>query len=231
MFQENEREYSREVGVAQRKLQGASGMMGERKRAELHDVEKHLERAERYLTSMEREARNALTMRGQMEGKVRNYNEELRKVRRDLDRARHDLKASLGVSAVGSSRRGGGGGGGTGQRDSFDDDYEVVSSEQRTRLLSGEERIDAQRDRLGNIYDIGVQNEDIGVEILGDLHEQRETLIRARDKLDDVDDNMNRARSLLKDIACRAISNKLLLIAVNLLLLGAIGLTLYLKLK
>lgn len=74
-----------------------------------------------------------------------------------------------------SSRRVGGD-----DEDLFDDGR---ADEQRTRLLSGTERLERSSDRLRNSQRIANETEGIGATILGDLHGQREQILHARDEV------------------------------------------------
>eukprot|EP00010_Vexillifera_abyssalis_P001622 CAMPEP_0201552142 /NCGR_PEP_ID=MMETSP0173_2-20130828/14520_1 /ASSEMBLY_ACC=CAM_ASM_000268 /TAXON_ID=218659 /ORGANISM="Vexillifera sp., Strain DIVA3 564/2" /LENGTH=218 /DNA_ID=CAMNT_0047962571 /DNA_START=44 /DNA_END=697 /DNA_ORIENTATION=+ len=212
LFEQYEREYNREISSCQRKLNNLPALNPEQRRLVFQEIEKSIEQGDQYLMQMEREARSALSMRSRLEGRVRNYREEQSKLKRNLQRSRQQLN---GRSTYGSAEE---------NNNGFDDDYEVASMDQRARLLEGTHALDSQKDRIRGIYDIGVQNEDIGVEIMGDLHGQRETLIRANDKLEDVDDNMTHGRRIVLDMTRRLITNQILLIVVIILLLGAIGL-------
>mmetsp|Transcript_2059 Transcript_2059/g.2924 ORF Transcript_2059/g.2924 Transcript_2059/m.2924 type:complete len:224 (+) Transcript_2059:54-725(+) len=217
LFEQYEREYNREISSCQRKLNNLPALNPEQRRLVFQEIEKSIEQGDQYLMQMEREARSALSMRSRLEGRVRNYREEQSKLKRNLQRSRQQLN---GRSTYGSAEE---------NNNGFDDDYEVASMDQRARLLEGTHALDSQKDRIRGIYDIGVQNEDIGVEIMGDLHGQRETLIRANDKLEDVDDNMTHGRRIVLDMTRRLITNQILLIVVIILLLGAIGLIVWLK--
>ena len=71
--------------------------------------------------------------------------------------------------------------------------------------------------------------QELGVSILQDLHRQRETIVHAHDTLHGADDNISRARRTLASMSRRVLTNKLIMIGIILLLLGAIGLVVYYK--
>jgi vesicle transport through interaction with t-SNAREs protein 1 len=83
------------------------------------------------------------------------------------------------------------------------DDIQVKQLDQRTHLLEGYDRIQESSDRLSNAHRIAVETEDIGVNVLGELHTQKQTLLRARDNLGNIDDNMTRSRKILSSMARR----------------------------
>lgn len=73
--------------------------------------------------------------------------------------------------------------------------------------------------------------QELGISVLGDLQRQRETILRSRDGLGDVDDRISRARSILSTMSRRIFQNKLIMWGIVALLLGAIGLIIWSKLS
>ncbi|KAK2077311.1 hypothetical protein QBZ16_004945 [Prototheca wickerhamii] len=73
--------------------------------------------------------------------------------------------------------------------------------------------------------------QELGISVLGDLQRQRETILRSRDALGEVDDRVSRARSILSTMSRRIVQNKLIMWGIVALLLGAIGLVIWAKLS
>ena len=71
--------------------------------------------------------------------------------------------------------------------------------------------------------------QELGVNILNDLHRQRQTITHARDTLHGADDNIATARRVLAVMSRRLMTNKLIMVGIICLLLGGIGLILYYK--
>lgn len=71
--------------------------------------------------------------------------------------------------------------------------------------------------------------EEVGAGILQDLGRQRETLIQSRKKLDNVDQNIDDSSTILKSMGRRIATNKLITAAIIIVLLGIIGLIIYLS--
>ncbi|CAG5092284.1 Similar to Vti1a: Vesicle transport through interaction with t-SNAREs homolog 1A (Mus musculus) [Cotesia congregata] len=61
-------------------------------------------------------------------------------------------------------------------------DNEVVTEDQKSRLLDTSERIDRTGRTLQNGYRMILETEDIGAQVLKDLSEQRETIQRGRSR-------------------------------------------------
>lgn len=58
------------------------------------------------------------------------------------------------------------------------------------------------------------ESEAIGQEVIGELGEQRESLVRTRDRLDGTNDDLKKTRVLLRSINRRLLTNKCLLIFI-----------------
>ncbi|ELR23173.1 uncharacterized protein ACA1_357840 [Acanthamoeba castellanii str. Neff] len=71
----------------------------------------------------------------------------------------------------------------SGARDWQNDDVEALASDQRSRLLHTNERLDDHSDRLARAHRTALQSEQIGYEIQGQLREDREKLERAYGKM------------------------------------------------
>jgi len=67
------------------------------------------------------------------------------------------------------------------------------------------------------------------VNILQDLHRQRETITHARDTLHGVDDNILKSRKILSVMARRIMQNKAIMFGIIAMLVGSIGLVVYFK--
>ena len=214
LFEQNETEYSRHISAAQRRLRSLpSAASGDKRRLELHALDKEVERAEHFLQKMEYEARTSLSLRSRLEARVRNYQGELDSLRRDVDRAKSQGRGAQEMTSFAS----------------LDQDAEVRSLDQRQRLLQINQQVDDQTQRLVGANQMSHQNEQIGAEILEDLYGNRETLIRVTDKLDDIQDNMSIGRRFINTMTWRAYQSKFILICIIILELAALGVIIWLK--
>ena len=64
-----------------------------------------------------------------------------------------------------------------------------LQEEQRQRLLDNSERVERTGRQLSAGYRIALETEEIGTEVLRDLHSQRETIHRARSRVSNNNDN------------------------------------------
>jgi len=114
--------------------------------------------------------------------------------------------------------------GGTG-----DYDLEAGKFDTRGKLLVQNRRVDESSESLVRTQRTADQTEQIGREVLGVLHDDREVLERANKKVKDVNSNMKEANSVMWGITRRMITNKIILIFIILVLLASIGVIVYLK--
>jgi len=99
----------------------------------------------------------------------------------------------------------------------------------RGKLLVQNQRVDTTSDRLIRTQRTAEQSEQIGREVLGVLHDDREVLNRADKKVKNVNANMKEARGVMWKITMKMVTNKIILIFIILLLLASIGVVVYLK--
>ena len=74
-----------------------------------------------------------------------------------------------------------------------------------------------------------METEELGTDIMRQLHSQRETIIHARDTLHGADDNITKSRKVLSSMARRFFQNKLIMYGIILMLISAISLIMYVR--
>ncbi|KAK3597425.1 hypothetical protein CHS0354_040163 [Potamilus streckersoni] len=186
-----------------------SSLTGEQKKNAIRQAEKKVEDANFIIQEMETEAKVAPgTYRIQMLGKLRNYRKDLEQVTKSLGK---------GISAGGADNFG------------FDREDERIEASQRTRLIQGTSSLGRASESLFRTQQIAAETDQVGVEIIDELGRQRETLERTRDRLVDTESNLSRSRKILKTMATRVMTNKMILIVIILLELGILGGMVYYK--
>jgi vesicle transport through interaction with t-SNAREs protein 1 len=216
-FDAYDQEYQKVYSLILRKIKSLPNFAGERKKVAIRETEKEIEDAESLIRQMDQEinATNNNPMRARLQPKVKGYQTDIQRARRELQQA-----ATQASNATNRDDLFAGGG---------NQDYQVQFLDQRTNLLAGNERLGQTSDRLQNAHRLAVQNETIGTNVLGELHGQRQQIIRATNKLDEVDDHVRTSRTILTGMARRVATNKMILAFIILMLVAAIGLIIYLK--
>ncbi|XP_076938740.1 vesicle transport v-SNARE 11-like, partial [Bidens hawaiensis] len=76
-----------------------------------------------------------------------------------------------------------------------------VSADQKTRLLMSTERLNKTSDRVRDSRRTMLETEELGVSILQDLNQQRQSLLHAHGTLHGVDDNIGRSKKILTNMS------------------------------
>ncbi|KAJ8620331.1 hypothetical protein MRB53_028860 [Persea americana] len=107
----------------------------------------------------------------------------------------------------------------------------MVSADQRGRLLMSTERLNQSSDRVKESRRTMLETEELGVSILQDLHQQRQSLLHAHNTLHGVDDNIGKSRKILTAMSRRMSRNKWIIGSIIIALVLAVILILYFKLS
>jgi len=219
LFSYYETEYLQLSQNVARQIQQIPNLSGEQKKSVVYSAEKNIDEAKQILQHMDLEIRStpSASTKNQLNSKLKGYESDLTRIQRDFKSARSALAKD----------------GGRGQlfEGASNDDYSSKSTDQRERLLAGNEKLNDSSTKLKRAQQTAVETEDIGAGILNNLYGQRDTLNRTRDNLKAADDNLSRSRRLINVMGRRVSTNKLILAFIILVLLGAIGLVLYFTLR
>jgi len=207
-----EEEFQQINGTITRNIKMLPNFAGERKKVAIRETEKEIEEAEQLLRHLEIEASNH-PERVRLQPKVKGYQTDIQKAKKDLQRVSNVSSNSIRDELMSGANQ----------------DYQVQFLDQRSGLLAGTEKLNNTTDRVQNAHRIALQTEQIGTEVLGNLHGQRNQIIKGIERLDSVDDNMKQSNTILTGMARRVVTNKIILLFIILVLLGIIGMIVYLK--
>ncbi|XP_041352901.1 vesicle transport through interaction with t-SNAREs homolog 1B-like [Gigantopelta aegis] len=184
--------------------------VGEEKKSAIRQCERNLEEASIIIQDMESEAKLApINYRTQMLGKIRIF-------RGDLEQMTRSLKKDSLIGTRGSDNYG------------FDRDDRMEAS-QRAKLLQGHQSLQRASESIARSQQISAETDQIGVEVIDNLGQQRESLVRTRERLSDTDANLGRSRKILKGMARRVMTNKMVLAVIILFELATLGGLVYWK--
>lgn len=170
--------------------------------------------AEEVLQGMEDELRLApLSYRNGMSTKLRLY-------RRDLGKLQREMKSSSSQLTTDGSQHG---------IYSSQNQKSTHVQSQRALLLQGTESLNNATQSIERSQRIAIETEQIGTDIIEELGEQREQLDRTRDRLVNTGENLSKSRKILRNMARRLVTNKLLLGIIILMELAILGAVVYLK--
>lgn len=195
------------------KMKQVTALSGERKKLAVREAERELEEAEDILRQMQNYARTQSAGSGAT-AKIQTFQADLSRTRREFDRA-----AKAGAQRDELFDAGG----------AASDDLAVRSLDQRSALLQDRHTLEDGRDRLAQTRAVSQRTEEIGVNILGNLGNQRDALLRADAHLSGTDEQLSRGRRILRAMDRRVMTNKLVLVLIAVFLAASIGALVYFR--
>uniref|UniRef100_A0A2P2K1Z7 Vesicle transport v-SNARE 12-like isoform X2 n=1 Tax=Rhizophora mucronata TaxID=61149 RepID=A0A2P2K1Z7_RHIMU len=83
-----------------------------------------------------------------------------------------------------------------------------ASADQRERLSMSVERLNQSGERINESRRTILETEELGISILEDLHQQRQTLLHAHNKLHGIDDAIDKSKKVLSSMSRMITRNK-----------------------
>jgi len=196
------------------KIKNIPNLDGSRRQTEIQQGESDIQELEQLLKSMNLSARNIGSNQGLI-SKTRDYENEVTKLKSALRKATMQIKA---ISDRDSLFVGG-----------IRDEHLSSSMDQRERLLSATERLERSNTDLRQTIATAEETVGIGVEVLGNLEAQKQTMVGIREKLGRVNESLGRAKRIMRTMGRRVVTNKLIMAVIILVLLLAVVLVVYIK--
>ncbi|XP_041065594.1 vesicle transport through interaction with t-SNAREs homolog 1A isoform X3 [Carcharodon carcharias] len=162
-------------------------LSGDDKKCMVANVEKQMEEARELLEQMDLEVREIpLQSRGLFSTRMKSYKQELEKLDKDFKRSRiaYSDEVNLRNELLGDDGN-------------TSENQLIKLREERACLLDNTERLERSTRRLEAGYQLTVETEQIGQEILENLHHDKEKIQRARERLRETDTNLGKSSRIL----------------------------------
>ncbi|KAH8483627.1 hypothetical protein Peur_064058 [Populus x canadensis] len=217
IFEGYERQYCELSANLSRKCTAAFALDREQKKQKISEIRAGLEDAESLIRKMDIEARNLQpNVKAVLLAKLREYKSDLNNLKTEVKRiGSGNLNAAARDELLEA-----------GMANSL-----TASADQRSRLMMTTERLNQSGDRIKDSRRTMLETEELGVSILQDLHQQRQSLLHAHDTLHGVDGNIGKSKRVLTAMSRRINKNKWIIGAIIAVLVVVISLILYFKLK
>ncbi|XP_031836027.1 vesicle transport through interaction with t-SNAREs 1a [Nomia melanderi] len=176
------------------------------KRAFVQDVDRQIEEAQELLEQMDLEVREVNSAsRDRLRGQVKSHRAELKRLTQEFQLAKKPKEDIIEIS----------------REDSWDSS---ITEDQKKRLLDSSERIERSGRTLQNGYRMVLETEEIGSQVLMELHNQRETIQRGRGRLRETDAELGRGSRLLSGMIFRNLQQRIILagVALTLIIVGCV---------
>ncbi|EGD73709.1 hypothetical protein PTSG_05416 [Salpingoeca rosetta] len=171
-------------------VQSLANMSGEQRRRQIEDAQSRVDKAEDLLYTMESEARLAPPReRATLNNRLTSHRQKLKSIKQKL--ATGERSALLG--AGGSQDQG------------------AVTT--RDQILANRQTMNATSDRLVQIERLGESSRQTGEQIMTDLSDQRDTIVRIGGRVQGTDANLSKANRILNSMTRRIMTHKMIMVA------------------
>lgn len=216
VFEGYERQYCELSASLSKKCTSAGLLDGEQKKQKVSEIRSGLDEAETLIRKMDLEARSLQpSVKSILLAKLREYKSDLNNLKGDVKRITSNASQTAREELLES-----------GMADAL-----TASADQRGRLLMSTERLNQSSERIKQGRRTMLETEELGVSILQDLHQQRQSLLHAHNTVHGVDDNIGKSRKILTSMSRRMNRNKWIIGSIIAALVIAIALILYFKLS
>ncbi|XP_074573027.1 vesicle transport v-SNARE 11-like [Curcuma longa] len=216
VFDGYERQYCEISATLSRKCTSALQLDGEKKKQKASEIKSGIDDAENLIRKMDLEARSLQpSIKAGLLAKLREYKSDLNNLKSELKRITNPNPNQAAREELLES----------GMADTL-----AASADQRGRLLVSTERLNQSTDRVKESRRTMLETEELGVSILQDLHQQRQSLLHAHGTLHGVDDNIGKSKKILTAMSRRMDRNKWIIGGIIAALVFAILIILYFKL-
>ncbi|KAE8589368.1 hypothetical protein XENTR_v10017542 [Xenopus tropicalis] len=215
--------YEQDYAVLTAEITGRIGkvprLMGDEKKQMILNVEKQLEEARELLEQMDLEVREIpVQSRAMYSNRMRSYKQEMGKLDADFKRSRIAYSDEVRNELLGDEGN-------------SSESQLIKLREERAHLLDNTERLERSSRRLEAGYQVAVETEQIGQNILENLNQDREKIQRARERLRETDANLGKSSRVLTGMLRRIIQNRVLVVVLGIFIVFTIILAIYFSIR
>ncbi|KAJ3076270.1 hypothetical protein HDU98_004569 [Podochytrium sp. JEL0797] len=196
VFQTYEKEYATLHEAVTSKLTAdiPSAATPEQKKRLINQATRELEEADEIISQMEMElASLAAPIKGKLAPRVKSFKDDIKKAKKDLSKLNvSDRDQLLGTSNSGAHLV----------------DMDNRGNEQRSKMMQGTERLQEGSRKLEEAKRMAMDTETIGIETLGNLNQQREQILRTKDRLTVADSFITKSQGVLRGMHDTMMANK-----------------------
>jgi len=217
LFSNYEQEFVDTLGSLQNRLNSFPSLSTEQKLNEIKKADNEIHDAEETLESMNLNARNVVGAQGvKLQGKIKEYQGDIIKMKKEVRRAetaanesanRESLMAGSAIVLTDLN----------------------VSLDQRERLLQNNQKMTQGTTRLREARMQAEDTMEVGIQIMGNLEEQTTVMQKGMKRLSEINDKLSQSSKIISGMARRVATNKLIMAVIVLVLIGAMGLIIWLK--
>ncbi|XP_075872333.1 vesicle transport through interaction with t-SNAREs homolog 1A isoform X1 [Nelusetta ayraudi] len=214
-FEAYEQDFGTITAEVTNKIGRIPKLSGEEKTQLVLNVDKQLEEVRELLEQMDLEVREIpIQSRAMHNSRLKSYKQEVEKLEKDFKRSRIAYSDEVRNELLGDDG-------------SSSENQLIKLREERAHLLDNTEKLERSSRRLEAGYQIAVETEQVGQEILSNLHTDREKIQRARERLRETDANLGKSSRILTAMLRRIIQNRVLLFILGAIIILTVILAIY----
>ncbi|KAM8729818.1 vesicle transport through interaction with t-SNAREs homolog 1A isoform X1 [Sparus aurata] len=218
-FEAYEQDFGTLTAEVTNKIGKIPKLSGEEKTQLVLNVDKQLEEVRELLEQMDLEVREIpIQSRAMYNSRLKSYKQEVEKLEKDFKRSRIAYSDEVRNELLGDDA-------------SSSENQLIKLREERAHLLDNTEKLERSSRRLEAGYQIAVETEQVGQEILSNLNSDREKIQRARERLRETDANLGKSSRILTGMLRRIIQNRVLVFILGAIILLTIILAIYFNLR
>jgi len=215
LFETYEEDFIEITGRIEQRIRNIPQFESIQRRSEAQKAELQIKDADQLLRSMNLSAQS-VPSNPKLKAKVKEYESELTKLKSSV------RKAEAQISAVADRTDLFAGG-------IIREEMAAAAMDQREHLLKSTDKLDKSTIELKQTLSVAEETVGVGVEVMENLDRQRDQMLRMRETLRGVQEQIGKAQRIMRAMAKRVITNKLIMAVIVLVLLGAIALIVYMK--
>lgn len=212
LFENYEEEFLEQTETIKKRIDEIPRTEIAKRRDAVLSTQQLIQDAEEQLTRLNLAARSASeSQRGALINKAKDYDTQIKLLKKNLKKAESSFERE---DLIGGFKN---------------DSILSTADDQRQRLLDSTRRLDGHSTMLEEARNDVVRAIGTGSDILTNLDEQEEKLKRISNRADNINSTLSKGKQLMRSMARRVVTNKLIMALIVLVILGTIGLVIYLK--
>ncbi|KAJ3287146.1 V-snare-domain-containing protein [Rhizoclosmatium globosum] len=199
VFQTYEKEYSALHDAITLKINSeiATAPTPDQKKRLINQTNRELEEADEIISQMEMELSSLpAPVKSKLQPRVKSFKDEIKKAKKDLGKHNNLSDRDQLLGGIGGSSN------------SHLVEMDHRGNDQRSKMLQGTERLQEGSRRLEEAKRLAMETENTGIETLGHLNQQREQILRTRDRLTVADSFITKSQGVLKGMHDTMMANK-----------------------
>nr|QNH82210.1 vesicle transport v-SNARE protein 1a [Sogatella furcifera] len=196
------------------KIGRLSSLSGGERRHVISELDKLFDEAKELMEQMGLEVHELKSAdQSKLKNRIESYKAELKRLEQEFTNAKKNINSQNGYS----------------DRIELYSESISVNEEQKQRLLDNAEMVERTGKKLTAGYQVLLETEDIGNQVLRDLHSQRETIQKSRSRLRETNAELGRSNRIINSMINRSLQHRFILTAIAIVFCLVVVISIYIS--